>query len=457
MTDGPRVSDQNPDGRDSVAKDRESGFIRLTSQVPSMGEVLGRQIWVRRNIYLAVLGVIMGLTAYYVFTFFYTSSVPGPTTQVSSISAPGETAMYGLFPTRTAAARKGPTLKGTLVWKFETVSEYLASPAVVNGVIYLPTGERRAVALNSEDGTLLWERPTSGTVNFSPAVSDGLVYYGLRDAKIVALNAQTGHVAWEYLTDGPIFTAPVVHQGVVYIGTVSGTLFALDAKTGERLWSFELEQSIYSPVAVNEEVLAVATQSGKSYILDHKTGKERLLFDLGRITQSSPAFQNHRLFLTSRLGVVVAVDWRQREYPMERMARYWRFQFWLWGLQDRPPVPKGLLWTYLLGRGSFVSSPAVLDNALYASASNGTLVALDVNTGEKLWDYTLAAQTRADPTVAGDTVYVGDAEGVIHAVNRKSGEGLWTLATQGAITTRPVIAGDTLYVASRDGSLYAIR
>ena len=457
MKGGPRVPDQTPDGWDYVAKDHKGGFTRLTSHVPTMSKALGRQIWVRRKIHLVVLGVIVGLTAYHVFTFFYTPSVPGPTTQVSSISAPGETAMYGLFPTRTAAARKGPKLKGTVLWKFETVSESLASPAVVNGVIYLPTGERRALALRSEDGTLLWEQPISGTVNFSPAVSDGLVYYGLRDAKMVALDAKTGHLAWEYLTDGPIFTAPVVHQGVVYIGTVSGTLFALDAKTGEPLWSFELEQAIYSPVAVNEEVLAVATQWGKTYILDQKTGQKLLLFDLGRIIQTSPVFQNHRLFLTSRQGAVAAVDWRQREYPLERMARYWRLQFWWWGLQDRPPVPKGLLWAHWLGRGSFVSSPAVLENALYASASNGTLVALDVMTGEKLWDYSRAGQTLADPIVAGDTVYVGDNDGVIHAVNRKTGEGLWTLATQGAITTRPVIAGDTMYVASRGGSLYAIR
>jgi len=431
--------------------------IPTREQVPAMRKGIGRQIWVRRSINLAVQAVIIGLMAYYIFTFFYTPSVPSATTQVSSISAPGETAMYGLFPTRTAAAREGPNLKGSLVWQYETASEYLASPAVVNGVIYLPIGDRRLVALKSEDGTLLWDHPTSGTVNFSPAVADGLVYYGQRDAKMMALNAQTGQVAWEYLTDGPIFASPVVHRGVVYIGTVSGTLFALDAKTGERLWSFELEQPIFSPVAVNDEVLAVPTQSGKTYILDQKTGKQRLLFDLGRIIQTSPAFQDHRLFLTSRLGAVVAVDWRQQEYPLERMARYWRSQFWIWGLQDRPPVPKGLLWTHLLGRGSFVSSPAVAENALYASASNGTLVALDVNTGEKLWDYTLAAQTRSDPTVAGNTVYVGDADGVIHAVNRKTGEGLWTLATQGAVTTRPVVAGDTLYVASRDGSLYAIR
>ena len=313
-------------------------------QVVDMVRRRGRQRRVRRTISLIALALLLGLVGFYLFTFLYVPALPTATTQVSSASTVGEAAMEGLNPGHTAATAQGPELQGILAWRFEAAEGLLASPAVVDGIVYQPTGDGRMVALDARSGQPVWQHPTTGPVDSSPAVADGLVYYGRRDGKLVALEAKNGEVAWEYPADGPISASPVVHEGVVYIGTTEGTLLAVDAQTGERLWKRRLNKEIRSPIALNEEILVVAASSGDTYVLDRRTGKQRLLFDVGALLQTAPVIAGHQLFLGASGGKLMAVDWRQREYPLERAARYWRFHFWVWGFEKDPPIPKGYMW-----------------------------------------------------------------------------------------------------------------
>ena len=111
---------------------------------------------------------------------------------------------------------------GSLVldWKYTTSDVIFASPAVANGVVYIPgdRSDRHLYALNASTGALLWKYlDESGGVSTSPAVANGVVYVASYD-NLYALNAATGEFLWRYTTGGGVSSAPTVVNGVVYVG-----------------------------------------------------------------------------------------------------------------------------------------------------------------------------------------------------------------------------------------------
>src|SRR5262249_44202968 len=48
-------------------------------------------------------------------------------------------------------------------WTFQTDGLVVASPAVVNGVVYVPSGNGTFYALNATTGALIWKRAITGS------------------------------------------------------------------------------------------------------------------------------------------------------------------------------------------------------------------------------------------------------------------------------------------------------
>ena len=69
---------------------------------------------------------------------------------------------------------------------------------------------------------LLWRFQTGGNVDSSPAVVDGVVYIGSGDEYVYALDAATGKQDWRFQTGGYVLSPPAVMDGVVYIGSSGG-------------------------------------------------------------------------------------------------------------------------------------------------------------------------------------------------------------------------------------------
>ena len=111
-----------------------------------------------------------------------------------------------------------------------------SSPAVVNGHVYIGSGDGKVYSLNAATGAVMWETQTGGAVSSSPAVTSGVVYVGSGDGKVYALDPATGAVMWETQTGGAVSSSPAVANGVVYVGSGDGNLYALDAATGAVEW-----------------------------------------------------------------------------------------------------------------------------------------------------------------------------------------------------------------------------
>jgi quinohemoprotein ethanol dehydrogenase len=152
------------------------------------------------------------------------------------------------------------------VWIFHTgVSDpnmaMEMTPLVVNGVMYVTTGDDDVYALKAGTGKQIWayhptDMPLPSTLpiccnndNRGVAYNDGKIFNARLDAKLVALNAATGKVIWKTTVDLPsngasMTIAPQIVEDTVVVGVsgaefgVRGHVDAYDQKTGKLVWRF---------------------------------------------------------------------------------------------------------------------------------------------------------------------------------------------------------------------------
>jgi PQQ-dependent dehydrogenase (methanol/ethanol family) len=123
-----------------------------------------------------------------------------------------------------------------------------ATPVVVNGTMYLPTGDN-VIALNAATGELLWKHALGkGGVrsNRGVAVAEGKVFSAGSGGTLVALDQKTGELLWTSKVGdrGTTNAAAIYYSGLVFMGTsggeggIRGFFGAFDAKTGKQVWGF---------------------------------------------------------------------------------------------------------------------------------------------------------------------------------------------------------------------------
>ena len=213
-------------------------------------------------------------------------------------------------------------------WATHLAGDISATPAVVDGVAYVPDWGGRLTAVDTETGQIIWQKSVkdlagaqyaltediaSQTVvpdnvnpvvsRTSPAVSGNTVLIGTQTmrsttghdgAELVAVNKANGNVLWTTrLDDHPLSIetqSPTIYNGVVYVGVASieengvdcgdpgdtfcyfrGSLQALNLATGQVLWktytiSAAQQQAGYSGAAVWGSSPAIDVKRNAVYI-----------------------------------------------------------------------------------------------------------------------------------------------------------------------------------------------
>jgi len=132
-----------------------------------------------------------------------------------------------------------------------------------------------------------------------------------------------------------------------------------------------------------------------------------------------------------------------------------------------PSVKVKRLWSANVGKGEgrigIAQHPAVADGRVYAAALSGGVLALDLQTGRKLWRYR-PARERGKPHLrlsggpgAGDgLVVIGTLEGQVIALNAVDGREKWKTRVSGEVIAAPAIAQGLVLVRSNDGRVTAL-
>ena len=97
------------------------------------------------------------------------------------------------------------------------------------------------------------------------------------------------------------------------------------------------------------------------------------------------------------------------------------------------------------GISGTTSRPVLFEGTIYFGAYDGTLRAVDAETGRQLWTADVGTATLpGSPLVMDELVVLGDTAGLLHAVNRQTGTLLWSMRLDGhphaALFGSPVLA-----------------
>ena len=214
---------------------------------------------------------------------------------------------------------------------------------------------------------------------------------------------------WHFAAPDPLPThvwpksAPLLADGTLFMGSDSGVMWALDAASGNVRWQYDAhvrnEKGIWSSPVYYKGLVFFAAYNGNAYCINAENGCEIWISPASEWIDSSP-------LIIPSLGMVVLCLGYARD------------------------------------------------------ARKGGIAALDITTGEKIWEVeqTVAHRGSAAFSPAEERVIVGGAEGSILSIDARNGETVWELRTEKPIVSAPLICADQAIVAaaSLDGKIRVV-
>jgi len=126
----------------------------------------------------------------------------------------------------------------------------------------------------------------------------------------------------------------------------------------------------------------------------------------------------------------------------------------VWRVSVTPPSEKDL--------NGFGGGLAADSGRIFVATGFGWVIALDSQSGKKLWEKNLSSPIRSSPTVAEGRIFVVSADGIARALSASDGSELWThqgLIEKASLLTNasPGVAGDLVVVPYPSGEVVALR
>jgi len=227
----------------------------------------------------------------------------------------------------------------------------------------------------------------------------------------------------------------------IYAASRDGNVAAFEPESGKQIWKTELETELSAGPGVGEGIVAVGTSDGLVVVLDADTGSERWRVNLGGETLSAP-------LINDDLVIVITIDNRMRALQARDGSERWSVE---------QPTP------LLTMRGS--ATPAIAGNSVIAGFDNGRLLAVDLESGDILWDSVLAPPSgRSDLerlsdidgqiSVVGQDIYASGYQGRVASVAAESGQILWSRE----ISSYVGVSADwnSIYTTNEGGEIVAL-
>lgn len=224
---------------------------------------------------------------------------------------------------------------GRELWRFATQGRIRSTPAIADGVVFVGSADGIVYALSLEDGAERWRYETEGvsfdsgefgfdrrSIIASPAVVDGTVYVGSRDGYMYALEQATGVRKWRISHQVSwAMSSPSVLGEALFSGTSDGDfVHRVDVGTGEEVWRFVAEGFTWSSPALVGSTVYIGDDGGNLHAVDAESGVVRWSFKAGGGVDSSPWVADGVVYFGADDGAVYAVGGDAR--PIHR-AVFW--------------------------------------------------------------------------------------------------------------------------------------
>ena len=336
-------------------------------------------------------------------------------------------------PQLTGVATGGLAENLELLWIFEAEDGIESTTAIAEGTVYVGALDGYLYAINLESGGLKWKYQASGEIKSSPTVYRNVVHFGDGMGIFHAVDAQTGKRRWTFQAEAEIISSANVAQDRLLFGSYDQFLYCLSAEDGSLVWKFETEGYVHGSPAIADNAVVVSGCDGYLRIINIADGVEQQKIALGDYVGASPAILNNRVYAGTFGNQVLCAElenseilwWYQhpeRHFPFYASAAV-TTDLVVIGGRDKmvhalKPQTGQLLWTYP-AKSRVDSSPVIVGERVFFGTVGGELVALNLNSGEKIWDFVIGASIIASPSVAAGKLVIGADDGRIYCFGEK--------------------------------------
>lgn len=288
---------------------------------------------------------------------------------------------------------------GQLLWEFKTGGANVAQPVAVGDDVLVASLDGRVYRLRQRNGRPVWTSGFvgKGSISASPAVDEQRLFATSDDNRIAALSLEDGRKLWE--RERPIpgeFSitgqagATILPGNRVVTGFADGRLVAFDAVDGATLWAEDLSGGHKdfadvdsTPALAGDLVLASSYRSGL-YALDERTGTKAWFVE-GEAYGTASVFEGIA-YVPKASGLLLAVD----------------------------SLDGKILWSVRVGNDS-PKTPAVSPKYVLLPVDTALLV-LDRGSGRALLRYDDRHGFSATPELAWGTIYAQANSGLLYAL-----------------------------------------
>jgi outer membrane protein assembly factor BamB len=118
-------------------------------------------------------------------------------------------------------------------------------------------------------------------------------------------------------------------------------------------------------------------------------------------------------------------------------------------------------WKYRVDQRGVASDVLRLGNNIYAVTLGDELLCLDLMTGRAKWTFHSGSSSKdfrwtSTPTMAEDKIYFGGLDGTVYALDAESGATIWKRALAARVTTSIALQGHNLYVGTSKRQIYRL-
>lgn len=298
------------------------------------------------------------------------------------------------------------------------------------------------VVLRERWSTRIGKGQGRGLLSLRPALAGDTLYAASADGELRALRAGDGRTLWEIGRESGFSGGVGVYEDTLLLGSPDGEVLQFAAGSGELIWSAPVSGEVLSPPQSNGRVVVAQTYDGKLYGLDHRSGRQLWVFEsnmpvLTLRGTGTPLFNGNVVYASFSNGRVLAFDAQSGGINWEARVAI---------AQGRSEIERIV---------DVDGTMALQGLELYAASYQGRLAAIDVRTGQRLWQ--VEASAVAGVSLGFGNVYVAEDDGSVTAYFR-SGEGArWVqdaLAYRGL--SRPTPVSSYLAVADFEGYVHLL-
>lgn len=227
----------------------------------------------------------------------------------------------------------------------------------------------------------------------------------------------------------------------IYAASYDGNVTAFDARTGKQAWRNRLKVELSAGPGVGGGHLVVASKDGVAILLDAATGAERWRTNIDGESLAKPIVSGDFVVIQTidnRIMALSIFDGRQ-----------------IWSVEQSTPS--------LTQRGS--ASPALVGSTVVAGFDNGRLSAIDLDSGDVIWESLLAPPSGrsvldrladVDGAIAsvGQDIFAAGYQGRMAALAAESGQVLWSRDISSYVGV--AVDWNSVYTTRDDGEIIAM-